>query len=136
MRADKLCLAALAATLTHYLRGEALLEIPVWRMIAERPDDLRARAAAWAQRLDAGEVQPGRSTVGGGSLPEETLPTWLLDAGRAQAQRASSNGCAWRPSRSSHASRPATVALDPRTVLPEQEGALLAGLQTCLKISA
>ena len=135
VRADKLCLAALAATLTHYLRGEAPLEIPVWRMIAARPDDLRARASAWAQRLSAGDVQPGRSTVGGGSLPGETLPTWLWTLAAPQP-----NVFIERLRRSPipviarvEAGR---VALDPRTVLPEQEGALLAGLQTCLNINA
>jgi len=133
VRADKLCLAALAATLTHYLRGEALLEIPVWRMIAARPDDLRARASAWAQQLGAGDVQPGRSTVGGGSLPGETLPTWLWTLAAPQPNvfverlRLSPIPVIARV----EAGR---VALDPRTVLPEQEGALLAGLQTCLKI--
>jgi len=135
VRADKLCLAALAATLTHYLRGEAQLEIPVWRMIAAHPDDLRARASAWAQRLDAGEVQPGRSTVGGGSLPGETMPTWLWTLAAPQP-----NLFVERLRRSPipviARVEAARVAIDPRTVLPEQEGALLAGLQTCLKISA
>ena len=32
IRADKLCLAALSATLLHYLLSEAESEIPVWRM--------------------------------------------------------------------------------------------------------
>ncbi|MDD5370752.1 MAG: L-seryl-tRNA(Sec) selenium transferase, partial [Anaerolineaceae bacterium] len=35
MRADKLCLAALSATLLHYLKDEAERTIPVWQMIAQ-----------------------------------------------------------------------------------------------------
>jgi L-seryl-tRNA(Ser) seleniumtransferase len=34
VRADKLCLAGLHATLLHYARGEATQQIPVWRMMA------------------------------------------------------------------------------------------------------
>jgi L-seryl-tRNA(Ser) seleniumtransferase len=30
VRADKLCLAALTATLQHYLKDEAEREIPIW----------------------------------------------------------------------------------------------------------
>ncbi len=82
LRVDKLTLAALEATLTHYLLGEAETEVPVWRMIATPPDALRARAEQWARSLqDAGiacSVERGESAVGGGSLPGETLPTWLV----------------------------------------------------------
>jgi L-seryl-tRNA(Ser) seleniumtransferase len=82
LRADKLCLAALSATLTHYLKREAEQEIPVWRMISMRPDEIARRAKQWTRKLhQAGieaQVIEGRSTVGGGSLPGETLPTWLV----------------------------------------------------------
>ncbi len=79
-RPDKTTLAAVAATLGLYRAGLAVREIPVWRMIAARPDDLHARAEALVARLDepaAGiHAQAVRSTVGGGSLPGETLPSW------------------------------------------------------------
>lgn len=82
LRADKLCLAALSATLTHYLKREAEREVPVWRMISMPLDEISKRAKQWARKLkQAGinaEVVEGRSTVGGGSLPGETLPTWLV----------------------------------------------------------
>ncbi|MCK4962087.1 MAG: L-seryl-tRNA(Sec) selenium transferase, partial [Anaerolineales bacterium] len=54
VRPDKLCLAALTATLTHYLKDEALQEIPVWQMIAAPAEQLRARADAWMARIDQG----------------------------------------------------------------------------------
>jgi len=79
LRVDKSTLAALQATLLHYLRGEAEREIPVWRMIATPLDELAMRAAELAARLCAAglpaTVVPATSTVGGGSLPGETLPT-------------------------------------------------------------
>jgi L-seryl-tRNA(Ser) seleniumtransferase len=79
-RPDKTTLAAVAATLGLYRAGLAVREIPVWRMIAARTEDLRARAEALVARLDdpvAGERPVAlASTVGGGSLPGETLPSW------------------------------------------------------------
>jgi len=78
VRADKLCLAALSATLLHYLKDEAEREIPIWRMIAACAQAIRARAQAWQAALGQGEVLPSQSTVGGGSLPGETLPTFVL----------------------------------------------------------
>lgn len=78
IRADKLCLAALSATLLHYLKGEATHAIPVWQMIAADVTGLKQRAENWQRKLARGEVIRGESTVGGGSLPEEILPTFLL----------------------------------------------------------
>ncbi|MFZ1755699.1 MAG: L-seryl-tRNA(Sec) selenium transferase, partial [Caldilineaceae bacterium] len=82
LRVDKLILAGLEATLQSYRRGKAAEEIPVWQMIAATPGSLQTRAEAWRERLTAAgltaTVIPGQSTVGGGSLPGETLPTFLL----------------------------------------------------------
>ena len=59
LRADKLCLAGLAATLDLWRRGTALTQIPIWRMIAREAEELHAVAATWAQRL-GGSVVAGR----------------------------------------------------------------------------
>ena len=79
LRVDKSTLAALQATLLHYLRGEAEAEVPVWRMLAATVAALDARATAVAAQLCArgipATVVDAASTVGGGSLPGETLPT-------------------------------------------------------------
>jgi L-seryl-tRNA(Ser) seleniumtransferase len=78
MRADKICLAALVATLLHYVKNEAECEIPVWKMISMRQEAIQERAARWQIVLGGGEMIKGESTVGGGSLPGEVLPTYLL----------------------------------------------------------
>jgi L-seryl-tRNA(Ser) seleniumtransferase len=78
VRADKTCLAALNATLLHYLKDEAQREIPIWRMISLTPDRLKVRAEAWRDALALGEVIESQSTVGGGSLPGESLPACVL----------------------------------------------------------
>ncbi|HSL29998.1 MAG TPA: L-seryl-tRNA(Sec) selenium transferase [Anaerolineales bacterium] len=78
VRADKTCLAALSATLLHYLKDEAEREIPVWRMISFTPEQVKARADAWQFELGRGTVIESESTVGGGSLPGESLSTYVL----------------------------------------------------------
>jgi L-seryl-tRNA(Ser) seleniumtransferase len=82
LRMDKLDLAALSATLVHYLKGEATQKIPVWRMISLPLGEIEQQAQMFAQQLQAAgytaEVIDGQSTVGGGSLPGETLPTKLV----------------------------------------------------------
>ena len=78
IRADKLVLSGLSATLTHYLKGEAFEEIPVWQMISSQQEALKERALSWVEKIGYGEVIEGESTVGGGSLPGQILPTALL----------------------------------------------------------
>ena len=78
LRADKLCLAGLSATLLHYLKNEAEKEIPVWQMLSASVKSLKDRAELWQRQLGCGEVTPGLSMIGGGSLPGESLPTFLF----------------------------------------------------------
>ena len=79
VRMDKASIAALTATLLHYLRGEALEKLPVWRMIAAPLAEVRRRARRWARGIGpVAKVVDGRSMIGGGSLPEESLPTKLV----------------------------------------------------------
>ena len=51
VRIDKLSLAALTATLLHYLADEAETEIPVWRMISSPPENLKDRATNWQAEI-------------------------------------------------------------------------------------
>jgi len=78
MRMDKASIAALIATLGHYQLGDVEEAIPVWRMISEPLDQLSRRARSWSRASGAyGEATSGRSTVGGGSLPGQELPTMV-----------------------------------------------------------
>src|SRR6185312_8858287 len=78
VRSDKLTLAALSATLWAYREGIAEEEIPVWRMIAAPLSQLQARVTHWVNMLRRAGItvraQEGLSTIGGGSMPGETLP--------------------------------------------------------------
>ena len=136
VRLDKVTLAGLAATLMHYLKGEAEARVPVWRMIAMPLGDIERRAQAWAAHLGGmGKVIAGESMVGGGSLPGTTLPTRLL----AISVKGSS-GQAQELSRRLRSQEPPVVGriernrllFDPRTVFPEEDEALLRALRTAL----
>jgi L-seryl-tRNA(Ser) seleniumtransferase len=134
VRADKLCLAALGATLQHYLRDEATREIPVWRMIAATLAALDARARQWAAQLGpAASVVDGESTVGGGSLPGETLPTRLLalDATAGPPNALAARLRAQTPPIVARVSDE-RVLFDPRTVMVEEETDLIRGIGDAL----
>jgi L-seryl-tRNA(Ser) seleniumtransferase len=76
LRADKLTLAALEATLALYLEPErAAHEIPVLRMLAEPPETVRVRAERLAD-LVGGELEETVGRVGGGALPLAELPSF------------------------------------------------------------
>jgi len=135
LRLDKVALAGLSATLASYERGEALAELPVWRAIARPLDELEATARRWlarvAPRAPRAEVRPGRSAVGGGTLPGETLPTWLL---ALPGSDAAALLAALRRGATPVVARigDGAVLLDPRTVLEGEEAALLATLEAAL----
>ena len=136
VRIDKLSLAALTATLLHYLKGESLEKVPIWRMISTPVDALEERARSWQKSVgDTAQVVQGLSAIGGGSLPGESIPTWLLSIG-AQSTTEGAQGLAQRLR---EADTPVIarieddrVLLDPRTVLPTEEDALLASLKSTL----
>lgn len=128
IRADKLCLAALAATLDHYRKGEALAQVPVWRMIARPYADIRSTAEQWVQHV-GGTVIDGESAVGGGSLPGATLPTALLALDIAHPDAFLAHLRAADPPVIARIAE-GRVLVDPRTVLPGQEVALIATLNT------
>ncbi len=128
LRTDKLCLAGLQATLLHYLKEDATGQVPVWQMIAMPLAEIERRARRWRRVLRrngvSAEIVDGRSTVGGGSLPGETLPTKLVALSVPHPDRLAA---------ALRAADPPVVArieddrlvLDPRTVLAEEERELL-----------
>ena len=136
VRIDKMSMAALSVTLLHYLKEEALEKVPVWRMMSTSEERLKARASDWQHRLGRGaQVVRGLSTIGGGSLPGETLPTWLL----ALETDSVPDGAQGLARRLREASPPVIarieedkVVLDPRTVLPEEEDPMLEAVKSAL----
>jgi L-seryl-tRNA(Ser) seleniumtransferase len=136
VRVDKLTLAALTATLDLYLT-QSVAELPIWNTLGASADAMAARAKTWQRSLMergiAVEVVPAASTVGGGSLPGERLATTAL-------------AITPRPGRAAELLRRLReheppvigrieqdrVLLDPRTVLPDEDDALLDAVVAAL----
>lgn len=131
LRVDKMTLAALEATLHSYRRNRAVDEIPVWQMIGADLEQLRVRAARWQAALQERgiecELWQGESAVGGGSLPGETLPTWLLAIPSSNADSAAARLRQGGPAVVCRIQKE-HLLFDPRTVLAFQEPALLTTL--------
>lgn len=86
LRCDKLCLAALEATLAQYVDPErAKAHIPTLRRICLQKDDLKKQAERIAgiflQRVAKYcdiSLKEENSRVGGGAFPQYDLPTWCI----------------------------------------------------------
>lgn len=137
LRADKLALAALEATLEAYRRDAALYEVPVLHMIALTHEEIRRRAQAFVSKLRKRaaahalryEIIEGQSAIGGGSAPT-TYPQTALIALTHERLSPDALGRALR------LGTPPVIAriyedktlLDLRTVAKDEEGALVNAL--------
>jgi L-seryl-tRNA(Ser) seleniumtransferase len=121
LRVDKLINQALEATLRNLL-FERWSKIPALAMITQTPAEVYQRAESLLTRfpeLDA-EILPGKSVIGGGATPDQTLDTWLIAPQCADAVEAE---------RLLRAADPPVIGrieadrlvLDLRTVLPGEE---------------
>ncbi len=92
---------------------------------------IKARAKAWIKALGQGQVVRSESTVGGGSLPEESIPTFVLSLnvkkpdGFLKKLRHQDPPIIARTVDNQ-------ILFDPRTVLEEQEKQLLTSLHSLL----
>ena len=136
IRIDKISLASLTATLMHYLKGEAEAEIPIWKMISARPDQIRLRAQKWKESVQVyAEIIESKSAVGGGSLPGETLNSWSLAINSVGV-----SGGAQALVKRLRENVPPIIAriegdkvlLDPRTVMENEEDLVVDALRKCV----
>ncbi|MDQ4044188.1 MAG: L-seryl-tRNA(Sec) selenium transferase [Chloroflexota bacterium] len=135
VRSDKTALAGIAETLRHYVRGDALVEIPLYRMMGASADDLQHRAQRLSGHLgDHAEVVTTSNHVGGGALPGQAL--------RGIALRITPPGSS--PDELARSLRldevtpvygrieDGEVLIELRTVLPDDDQALLSTLMRAL----
>jgi L-seryl-tRNA(Ser) seleniumtransferase len=129
LRLDKLVYQALETALREHVL-KRYDRVPVLRMIAEPADQVRSRAQSLLDRLSGldAELIPGESVVGGGSTPDQSIPTWLVAI--------SGENVPVLESRLRSADPPVIariendrLLLDLRTVQPGEEKELLAALQ-------
>ena len=137
LRADKLCLAALEATLTSYLEGTATEELPTLRMLRAPEEEVRGKAEDLAQALLQEEpglevdVAPSVARSGGGTLPLYEIPSFAVRLGGMDARKLAEKLRASDPPIVGrvHEGR---VWLDARTLLPGDEEAVVSAVGTVL----
>jgi L-seryl-tRNA(Ser) seleniumtransferase len=130
-RIDKIRLAGMAATLLHYLKGEAVTKVPVWQMIAAPLKEIEKRAGLWAKALGGeAKVVDGETMIGGGSLPGGSLPTKLIAIGGG-SKKVQEIGRKLRLREKPVIGRieKDQLLLDPRTVLPEEDEIVIKTLK-------
>lgn len=139
LRIDKLSLLALEAVLELHI-DKAYDKLPLWSMANQPNAEVKARAKNWLRQLGPGlkgEVVPSMSTMGGGSLPGETIPSWALALTCSKLSSAELT-CWLRENDPPVMGRIVQnrVLLDPRTVLASQDDALTnvlrKGVESCL----
>ena len=136
LRIDKFTIAALEATLSAYDDGTALESVPTLRALTEPLASIRRRARRLLARLDAearrrlhAEIVEDHSEVGGGALPEATLPTAALALGANPAAARALDEAIRRadPPVIGRIARD-RLLLDCRTIKPEEIAAVAAAL--------
>jgi L-seryl-tRNA(Ser) seleniumtransferase len=138
LRVDKLTLAALQATLEIHRAGRAFTEIPVLRQLALAADEIHERAERLVARLRAESASPGAFAVqavssasGGGALPELTVPSWAVAISAPSADRTAKQLRLGEPAVFGRV-QDGCVLIDLRTVLPEDDEALVGRLKECV----
>ncbi|MBS1859309.1 MAG: L-seryl-tRNA(Sec) selenium transferase [Acidobacteria bacterium] len=129
LRLDKLITQALETTLRNLLL-ERWERVPAIAMIREPAERIRERAVALVGRvagLDA-EVVEGRSVIGGGATPEQSIPTWVIAVKCADVVAEEQRLRAHDPAIVARVEDQKLV-LDLRTVFAEEEQALASALE-------
>ena len=142
LRLDKLSLSILEGTLLAYLDPESVADrIPAIAFLLATESDVRERAEGLLSRLSSRAVErlrprvvQGSSRSGGGTLPTQDIPTALIAVNPAPATNLSPDQMEARL----RALDPPVIGriqedvllLDLRTVFPDEEGSVLAALES------
>ena len=138
LRADKLCLAALEATLTAYLEETAREDLPTLKMLHASPEEMKEKADRLAERLVenapniAVDVAPSIAWSGGGTLPLHEIPSYAV---RLESRSGGDTEAMTEKLRSVDPPVVGRVGegklwLDVRTLLDGDEGAILEAVGT------
>jgi L-seryl-tRNA(Ser) seleniumtransferase len=132
LRLDKLIYQVLETTLRDLLL-EHWNQVPALAMIRQTPEEIYTRAEALLNRWPGmrAEIVPGHSVIGGGSTPQQSLPTWLVALSTTGAVEIERRLRAGTPPLIARIEED-RVVLDLRTVLPAEEDELAAAVLKAL----
>ncbi len=128
LRLDKIMCQALETTLRR-LVFEEWDELPALRMIRLKPEAIKERAEELAKQIPGAVVEAGESVIGGGSTPDQSLPTWLLVVPCTSAAKTETALRRNDPPVIVRVSE-GRVLIDLRTVFPHEEPDVLKALQS------
>jgi L-seryl-tRNA(Ser) seleniumtransferase len=134
LRADKLCLAALEATLNSYLHGTAELDLPTLRMVRAPVSEVEERAIDLAEdlrRIVPGlevDVTPSVARSGGGTLPTYEIHSFAVRLGGTDPETLAAELRSSEPPVIGRV-REGRLWLDVRTLLPGDEEAVIGALR-------
>jgi len=132
VRIDKMTLSAIAATLITYLKDSYEEEIPIWNMISMTESEIANRAEEWREKTGVGDLERARSTIGGGSLPGQTLPTTVLVIEPVGSADSFASRLRQSPVAVIARIDNSKVLLDPRTVMSNQNDAVIEAIKFAL----
>jgi L-seryl-tRNA(Ser) seleniumtransferase len=134
LRADKLCLAALEATLISYLEGTEKEDLPTLRMIRATATEMEDRATHFAENLGRNvpglevDVTPSVARSGGGTLPTYEIPSFAVRLGGTDPEALAEELRSADPPVIGRV-REGRLWLDVRTLLPGDEEAVVGALR-------
>ena len=132
LRVDKMTLAALGATLHLYRERATRERIPLYRMLAVTPCELRRRAEAYVVAIPGSTVIESDAYVGGGALPQARIASIAVAVPSAHPDVLAAG---------LRRETPAIVArvddgrliLDLRTIAPEEDETVIAAVGASLR---
>jgi len=134
LRADKLCLAALEATLVSYMEGTQQEDLPTLKMVRATAPEMEERATHLAENLRRNvpglevDVTPSVARSGGGTLPTYEIPSFAVRLGGTDPEILAEELRFADPPVVGRV-REARLWLDVRTLLPGDEEAVIGALR-------
>ncbi len=135
VRIDKFTMSSLQTTLTHYIKNEVTKKIPIWIMISQKQSSILNRVKKWQSTCKIKtEIYETQSTIGGGSLPGQLIPSFCLSIPETKNLTADKISRKLRKNQIPIISRIENrkVLLDARTVFPKQDKIILSALNSII----
>ena len=135
VRIDKFTTSSLQTTLNHYIKKEITKKIPIWIMISQKKSSILNRVKKWQSvcKIQT-QICETQSTIGGGSLPGQLIPSYSLSISETKSLTAQLISKKLRENSMPIISRIENqkVLLDARTVFPKQDKIIISALHSII----
>jgi L-seryl-tRNA(Ser) seleniumtransferase len=135
LRAGKLVLAALDATLASYARGDALEALPSLAKIVAAPEAVRARAERLCRGIAGSSVVPSVARVGAGAQPTRELASFAVAIADPHPNELAARLRSARPAAIVTRVQDGALLLDARTLDDEDVEAVIAEVDAARRVA-